>query len=85
MLYDLGNEDLPAAPIYDQKLQKALADAIQNLAQLCNTMGKTPRLMAPNLAMLAQQTRQLVDFDYPRTRTIGFVGESGVGELQNFN
>jgi hypothetical protein len=83
LVYNLRTESLPNAPIYDARLQDALRNTKQQLGQLKSIMENCPMTFDPSstLSVLAQQTEHLSQFDYPRTRTIGLLGDSGVGEI----
>ncbi|KAF2801711.1 uncharacterized protein BDZ99DRAFT_528183 [Mytilinidion resinicola] len=85
--YNLRTESLPDVPIYDTRLQNALRDTKEQLRELHEAMEFGPGILnqAPNLSILAQQTNQLADFAYPETRTIGLVGDSGVGKSSLIN
>ena len=78
----MRGESLPNAPIYDVELQAALREAKDQLGALESTMKQCPIAFdgKSKLSELAQQTRRLAQFEYPTTRTIGFVGGSGVGK-----
>jgi hypothetical protein len=81
-VYSMRKEGLPNAPIYNQKLQGILGDVKTQLGELESTMAQCA-IVSENkssLYALHEQTRSLANFEYPTTRTIGFVGGSGVGE-----
>jgi hypothetical protein len=80
--YNLRTENLPDVPIYDARLQNALRETKEQLRKLHEVMDFGPGIAnpAPNLATLAQQTDRLSEFEYPQFRTIGLVGDSGVGK-----
>jgi hypothetical protein len=82
LAYNLRTESLPDAPVYDSRLQDALRNTRQQLGRLYSVMENCPIIsdQSSTLAVLAQQTEHLSQFDYPRTRTIGLVGDSGVGK-----
>ena len=81
LAYNLRHESLPDAPIYKVQVQDALRDTKMQLGGLYSTMARSPMILnvSSTIATLAQQSKQLSEFDYPRTRTIGLVGDSGVG------
>ena len=78
----MREESLPNAPIYNVELQAVLREAKNQLDALEFTMSQCPIAFdsESNLSVLAQRTRRLAQFEYPTTRTIGFIGGSGVGK-----
>lgn len=81
-VYSMRREPLPDAPIYNRELQAVLGDVKTQLGELESSMAKCA-IVSENkssLYALHEQTRSLSQFEYPTTRTIGFVGGSGVGE-----
>ncbi|KAF2496947.1 hypothetical protein BU16DRAFT_616988 [Lophium mytilinum] len=85
--YNLRTENLPDVPIYDARLQSGLRDTKEELRELHEVMEFGPGALnqAPNLSILAQQTHRLSEFAYSETRTIGLVGDSGVGKSSLIN
>jgi hypothetical protein len=81
--YRLRDEALPDAPIYNPELQSLLRDTKENLQSLHRTMESCPLASVPqsNIYSLSQDTHQLAQFEQGNTRTVGFVGNSGVGKF----
>lgn len=82
LVSSMRDESLPDVAIYDVQLQAVLREAKGKLGALESTMRECSIASdgESNLSLLAQQTRYLAQFEYPTTRTIGFVGGSGVGK-----
>lgn len=80
--YNMRSEPLPDAPIYNPELQAVLGTVKEQLGEIERTMGRCSMSSdtGSNISTLFQQTRSLAHFEYPTTRTIGFVGDSGVGK-----
>lgn len=83
--YSVRSEPLPEAPIYDKALQGVLREAKINLQTLERTMQTCPLRQdnTTTFASLADQTKRLASFEYPKTRVVGFVGDSGAGTCLN--
>lgn len=80
--YNIRQEQLPRARIYNSRLQNILKDVKQQFGELQHTMSDSPlsRDESSDLYGLYRQLESLSRFDYPETRTVGFIGDSGVGE-----
>jgi hypothetical protein len=79
--YPMRDETLPNSPVYDKTLQGILREAKTSLQTLETTIRSCP-LSQDNetaLASLADQTERLAKFEFPKTRIVGFVGDSGAG------
>ena len=83
--YSMRCEVLPDAPIYDKELQGVLREAKTNLQTLERTMEACPLRQdnTTTFASLADQTKRLASFEYPKSRVVGFVGDSGAGTCLN--
>ena len=77
------HEPLPSAPIYNSQLQDGLKEVKSLLAEIANTMRLSELTDDPNTSLhkLHEETKMLSEFSYPETRTVGLIGDSGVGEL----
>lgn len=77
----IREEPLPAAPIYTRRLQDGLKEVKCELTALADTMGLSElnQNHFSDLHDLYKRTRGLSLFEYPETRTVGFIGDSGVG------
>ncbi|PYH87881.1 hypothetical protein BO71DRAFT_424076 [Aspergillus ellipticus CBS 707.79] len=81
--YNIRQEELPKAPIYDLRLQSALRDVCNQLGSLAQLMGQRGDLIRdPESALheLHAQTLAASRFSYPETRTVGFIGDSGMDQ-----
>jgi hypothetical protein len=80
-VYRLRAETLPDAPIYDPQLQNGLRETKAQLSHLFSSIESCPMASdsTRTLFSLGQQIQRLSNFDYPRTRTIGLIGDSGAG------
>jgi len=81
-MYGMRRENLPNAPIYNQRLQTALREVKSQLGELESIIGRCPIASddESKISALFKQVINQAQFEYPTTRTIGFVGDSGVGE-----
>lgn len=72
----------PDASFYNINPQRVLENTELQLRQLYKIVEEYPMLLntSLNLAILAAQAQKLSHIDYSQTRTIGLVGDSGVGE-----
>lgn len=83
--YNVRQEELPRAPIYDIQLQNALRNIRGQLAGLAQQLGRRRELVSDSTTMLHQlydQALKASRFAYPATRTVGFIGDSGMGEFR---
>jgi hypothetical protein len=79
----MRDEPLPDVPIYNPALQAVLGDTKTKLQQLSSSMERCGLFgdKTSDLFSHAQQTERLAGFEYPKTRVVGFVGDSGVGNV----
>lgn len=77
------DEPLPPAPIYNSQLQDGLSEVKSLLAGIANTMRLSELTDDPNTSLhkLYNETKKASEFKYPETRTVGLIGDSGVGVL----
>ncbi|GKZ47440.1 hypothetical protein AbraIFM66951_010806 [Aspergillus brasiliensis] len=80
--YDIRQEALPQQPIYDIRLQNALRDVRSELTSLTQVMGRNVLVHDPtsDLSTLYEKTLEASRYAYPATRTVGFIGDSGVDQ-----
>ncbi|EIT76021.1 hypothetical protein BDV35DRAFT_356397 [Aspergillus flavus] len=86
-LYNVRCERLPSAPIYNAGLQEILRDIKSQLSALQNDMNRCSlsRDRGSDLFQLHEKVRMLNELDCPETRTVGFIGNSGVGKSRLIN
>ncbi|KAL4870412.1 hypothetical protein BDV12DRAFT_207717 [Aspergillus spectabilis] len=86
-LYNIRGEELPQAPIYDIRLQDALRNVRGQLTDLAHSMGlrEQARNTTTVFHSLYEQTLAASRFTYPATRTVGFIGDSGMGKSSVIN
>ncbi|EAW18094.1 uncharacterized protein NFIA_080380 [Aspergillus fischeri NRRL 181] len=86
-LYNIRQEELPQVPIYDIRLQNALRNVRGELADLAQVMSRRELAQDPTTAFheLYKQTLEASRFAYPATRTVGFIGDSGMGKSSLIN
>ncbi|UDD59534.1 hypothetical protein AFCA_006956 [Aspergillus flavus] len=86
-LYNVRYERLPRARIYNAGLQEILRDIKSQLSILQNDMDRCPlsRDRDSDLFPLREKVRMLNELDCPETRTVGFIGNSGVGKSRLIN
>ncbi|OJI89614.1 hypothetical protein ASPTUDRAFT_132870 [Aspergillus tubingensis CBS 134.48] len=85
--YNIRHESLPQEPIYDIRLQNALRDVRSELTSLTQIMSGNALAHdnTSDLSKLYEKTREASRFAYPATRTVGFIGDSGVGKSSLIN
>lgn len=78
----IRQETLPSVPIYDSRLQAQLQHVRHKLSSLATSIGSSTLVLNPssNLHAHYQKVLKASNFEYPETRTVGFIGESGVGK-----
>lgn len=78
---DSSEESSAVPPIHNIRLQKRIGRVKAELSRVADTL-RTLKLnhdQSSNLDVLYQSTCELSMFEYPKTRIVGFIGESGVG------
>ncbi|PYI32270.1 hypothetical protein BP00DRAFT_445723 [Aspergillus indologenus CBS 114.80] len=86
--YNIRQDELPPAPIYDMQLQNALRNVKSQLASLAQHLGRRHDLVGDSTTALHQLYEQALKasrFAYPATRTVGFIGDSGMGKSSLIN
>lgn len=78
---DLREEELPPAPVYKSRLQDGLKDVKRELGILADMMAISQLCEkdTSDLYALNRDIKKMSTFKYPETRTVGFIGDSGVG------
>ncbi|KNG83860.1 hypothetical protein ANOM_007635 [Aspergillus nomiae NRRL 13137] len=86
-LYNVRRERLPRAPIYNADLQEILRGIKSQLSALQNDIDRFPlsRDRDSELFQLREKVRMLNELECPETRTVGFIGNSGVGKSRLIN
>ncbi|KAB8261079.1 hypothetical protein BDV32DRAFT_137730 [Aspergillus pseudonomiae] len=86
-LYNVRRERLPRAPIYNADLQEILRGIKSQLSALQNYIDRSPlsRDRDSDLFQLREKVRMLNELECPETRTVGFIGNSGVGKSRLIN
>ncbi|KAJ5424831.1 hypothetical protein N7445_010804 [Penicillium cf. griseofulvum] len=84
---DIRDETLPPAPIYNSRLQDGLKAVKGHLASLASAMrlSELTQDQSTSLHTLYKGTEKMSRFQYPVTRTVGFIGDSGVGKSSLIN
>ncbi|KAJ5950769.1 uncharacterized protein N7479_009182 [Penicillium vulpinum] len=87
MTSDIREEPLPAAPVYNRRLQAGLKEVKAQLAGLADMMGLSGlnQDQSTDLYSLYERTKRMSMFEYPESRTVGFIGDSGVGKSSLIN
>jgi hypothetical protein len=82
-LHNVADEELPQDAFHSLEFQQAFQDAKQLMSNIEAVLGSSDIHNEPESAMrkLHQEAGRLADFQYPATRTVAFVGDSGVGGL----
>lgn len=80
--YNVRDEELPDAPIYNAQLQNSLRNVQNHLSGLVRSM-QASQIVHDGTTHVSDLYRQAVTeskFEYPQTRIVGFIGDSGVGK-----
>ncbi|KAF2114884.1 hypothetical protein BDV96DRAFT_576070 [Lophiotrema nucula] len=87
LLYDIATEQKPDDAFFNAEFQAALAATKQEMKDISLAIWGCPisHRLGSDLHALKQWAQQLSEFEPTRTRTIGFVGESGVGKSSVIN
>ncbi|KAL2860560.1 hypothetical protein BJX68DRAFT_261492 [Aspergillus pseudodeflectus] len=85
--YNIREEALPRAPIYDVGLQNALREVRTHLTDLKSSMARFHLVHDESTRVheLYKQIESMSRFEYPETRIVGFIGDSGVGKSSLIN
>ena len=69
-------------PIYDSRLQAELSEVKQKFVSLAAIIAPSALAQDPSSSLHAHYGNVLKasNFEFPETRTVGFIGDSGVGE-----
>ena len=80
--HDVRNEEPPLGRFHESDFQRAYTDARVFMARLTDVLSSSSLHNEPDSTMnrLQMEASRLRDFQCPPTRTVGFVGDSGVGE-----
>lgn len=86
-LDDMPQEPLPSAPVYDSDLQAVLKDVKKQLSSICFGMEQCSLIVdqESDLSKQYEQVRMASQLNCPETRTVGFIGDSGVGKSRLIN
>ena len=81
--HDVRDEELPNDTFHEATFQQSFSDAKRLMAELTDTISSNTIRHEPDSAMsgLQVQAKKLARFHCPSTRTVGFVGDSGVGKF----
>ncbi|KAK2760545.1 hypothetical protein CKAH01_05231, partial [Colletotrichum kahawae] len=80
--HDVKDEDLPDDRFHHPDVQNAFVEAKALMSRLARVLGSSPLHIDPDSAIkrLHKRAEDLSRFQCPSTRTVGFVGDSGVGK-----
>ncbi|KAK2045699.1 hypothetical protein LZ31DRAFT_540968 [Colletotrichum somersetense] len=80
--HDVRDEEPPPNHFHDPAVQGAFGDAKALAARLAGVLEGSPLHASADstIKRLHRRARELANFQCPSTRTVGFVGDSGVGE-----
>jgi ABC-type multidrug transport system fused ATPase/permease subunit len=86
-IHDIKDENPPNDRFHNSTFQDALREAKALMAGFRDTLGSNSLHYEPDSVMqrLHQQAAKLAHFECPSTRTVGFVGDSGVGKSSLLN
>jgi hypothetical protein len=79
--YDVGEEAPPQDRFYNPEFQRSFTHAKSLMTRLARVLGSSTLPLEPDSTMKALHDKagELAHFRCPPTRTVGFVGDSGVG------
>ncbi|KAF6518691.1 hypothetical protein HZS61_017065 [Fusarium oxysporum f. sp. conglutinans] len=85
--HDVADEELPDDAFHSPEFQGAFRDAKQLMSSIQSVLGSSNIHEAHESTMrkLHEDAGRLAAFEYPATRTVGFVGDSGVGKSSLLN
>lgn len=83
--YVVRDEEAPQDRFHEPAFQQAFADAKGLISELESVLGSSRIIVDPDSTMqrLLREARELAQFQCPSSRTVGFVGDSGVGTLHH--
>lgn len=83
--HDVRDEEMPQDRFHEPAFQQAFRDAKGLMSELTDVLGSSPLHIDPDSTMqrLHREARNLAQFQCPSSRTVGFVGDSGVGTLHH--
>lgn len=78
----IREESLPRVAIYDSRLQTQLKEVKGKLTSLATTIRSSALVHDKSSSLHAhyQNVQKASNFEYPESRTVGFIGDSGVGK-----
>ncbi|KAF4497513.1 hypothetical protein FAGAP_6314 [Fusarium agapanthi] len=78
--HDVADEEVPDDAFHSPEFQGAFRDAKQLMSNIQSVLGSSNIHEGPESTMrkLHEEAGKLAAFEYPATRTVGFVGDSGV-------
>lgn len=81
-MHDLKDEEMPSDPFYEAGFQQAFLDAKQLTKEMARALSSSSLHQEPDSTInrLHTEADRLSRFEPPSTRTIAFVGDSGVGK-----
>ena len=81
--HDVADEELMHNRFYGPAIQQAFRDAKVLMSDLTAVLGSGSLQIGPDSTMqrLHREAEKLASFQYTSSRTVGFVGDSGVGAL----
>jgi hypothetical protein len=84
--HDVGDEELPNDPFHEAAFQEAFSDAKRLMTELTGVLSSSTirHELDSTMRKLYEQATKLARFHCPSTRTVGFVGDSGVGRYRHF-
>ncbi|KAF4626102.1 hypothetical protein G7Y89_g12058 [Cudoniella acicularis] len=85
--HDVVDEELPHDRFHEPTFQQAFLDAKRSVSKLTDVLSSSSIHNEPDSTMrrLHEEADKLAGFQCPSTRTVGFVGDSGVGKSSLLN
>ena len=80
--HDVRDEEMPPEPFHEPVFQQAFADTKRVASRLADVLSGSSLIHEPDstIRSIREKALHLSVFQPPSTRTIGFVGDSGVGK-----
>lgn len=85
--HDVRDEEMPPEPFHEPAFQQAFADSKRIAGSLADVLSGSSLVHEPDstIRSIHEKALELSVFQPPSTRTIGFVGDSGVGKRCHFD
>jgi ABC-type glutathione transport system ATPase component len=85
--HNIGDEEPPEDRFHEAAFQQAFHDSKTVMSEVADVLETSDIHLAPDSVMqqLHRKVKELANFRCPSTRTVGFVGDSGVGRCTDWD